>query len=165
MTLSKIIDMAVGVTAIVVVAVLARNLWLSPSDQEFGNAREGVVSTEEAYPALATDRPTVVLIASATCRYCEASLAFYRTLADHSRRGRRFDVAVLVPANNSSDDLKTFFKQGGVADVHWVEGSPPASIRGVPAVMALDAAGRVLASWVGKMSPSQEQALIELFAS
>lgn len=163
MTLSKVIDMAVGIAAIAVVAVLAKNQWSTPSGPESGPARENVVSTAETYPRFTNERATAVLIVSATCRFCEASLPFYKTLAEHSRRDGRFDVAVIVPTKDSSGALRAFFEKGGVGDVLWVEGMPPADISAVPAVVALDATGKVLASWIGKMNRAQEKALIDLF--
>jgi peroxiredoxin len=98
-------------------------------------------------------RRTAVLFVRSTCHFCTESMGFYRELA----KGRR----VVAISNDAPDVLDRYLTDNGltvpratVARGAW------AKLSGTPTIVVVDAAGRVVKSWVGALSPDGQRDLI-----
>lgn len=103
---------------------------------------------------------TLVLTVRAECEFCQASLPFYERLSSlGERKLLRACVLIVTPDDQKSGSAVSKFSS---LDCQRVLGQSLGEIRvlGTPTVMLVDSGGRVLKSWVGLLSPSDEQSVI-----
>jgi hypothetical protein len=96
---------------------------------------------------------TAVLFVRSTCHYCTESMGFYRELA----KGRR----VVAISGDAPDVLDRYLTDNGltipratVARGEWPK------LSGTPTIVVVDAAGLVVKSWVGTLSPEGQRDLL-----
>jgi hypothetical protein len=128
-------------------------------------ARTSVLSADRSYADYT--RPgalqTVVLYLHPSCRYCTESMPFYRRLADLGR-AQGSAMAVRFMSTVNLDELRRYLAAHALADVEVVSASPPPGITGTPSVFVLGRDGRVVASYTGVLSSSQERAFLRSLA-
>lgn len=97
---------------------------------------------------------TAVLFVRSTCHFCTESMPFYRELAKDGRR-------VVAISGDSREVLDRYLTDNGltipratVARGDWTK------LTGTPTIVVVDAAGRVVKSWVGLLSPEGQRDLI-----
>lgn len=107
-----------------------------------------------------TSRGSVVLALSTACRYCTASMPFYRRLMalDVIRDGRiRLGVASLQPVDEMAQYLASH--QASISQVVLLRESG-VPIRGTPTLVLIGRGGAVVNSWSGQLGPADEEAAI-----
>lgn len=108
---------------------------------------------------VAQGRRSLLIVISPTCRFCVDSVEFYRNLlAKAAPRG--IDVLFWSPA--SEVETAEFLKESGLPHGRVVQGKLPGAITGTPALIAMDASGRILAGWLGKLDATQEREVLAL---
>lgn len=109
------------------------------------------------------EQRTAILVLSVDCRFCEASLAFYRRLSVlPGMDGRRGRLVVLSVGNPL--EMERYLAESRVI-VHSVLAlghSGVTAVRIVPDVIVLDGNGVVLGSWAGRLTPELETAVLKL---
>jgi hypothetical protein len=115
-----------------------------------------VGDTFEALPGLTG--PALVLWLDTRCRYCEASMAFYRQLTAVSPRSVRLVAAGFERASV----LEAYLRSHGVlADLIASADGLPVRLFSTPSVVLLDDQRRIQSIWVGMIDdPGRQQAVI-----
>jgi thioredoxin-related protein len=118
------------------------------------------VSLEYEWPR---STKTLVLVLSTTCRFCDDSAPFYKklTITFPNRQLVRF-VAVfpqeIETGTKHLADLGVF-----IGDVRQSSLSS-LGVSATPTLILVDATGKVIESWVGKLSPADESRVIDRIA-
>lgn len=106
---------------------------------------------------------TVLIGMSSTCHFCQGSLPAFRELTKYFT-GRSTRSRVVALSLEPADALGAYLAKNGLADVKVisVESSAPlATIAArTPQIVAVDSAGKVLASWTGQMSDDQMRSFV-----
>lgn len=103
---------------------------------------------------------TLLLVLSETCRFCDESAAFYQRLLTQFSDRRKIQFLAIFPqdvvrAKKHLADLRVAVEEVVQSPL------PPLKVGATPTLILVDNSGKVLASWVGKLSPSGEADLIE----
>ena len=105
-----------------------------------------------------------MLALNANCHYCEDSVPFYQNLAAAIRQGKeRVDAVALFP--NEAETVRQFTAHEGMT-MRSVPGVPLEKLRinATPTVILVNNQGWVERSWVGILTPRQENDLLKLAA-
>lgn len=117
-------------------------------------ARLPASSISEIRPA-SSDR-TLILALSNTCHFCTESAPFYKRLAE-MRTGARL-VAVLPQSVKEGE--RYLAKLGVSVDEVTQLNLDKIGVQGTPTIVLIDNVGIVKQSWVGKLSPDGERAVL-----
>jgi hypothetical protein len=98
---------------------------------------------------------TVTLVVQSECPYCAASVPFYQKLAE-LRKTLRFQL--VAASLESSMTMTNYVKERGI-DVDRVANLKPGDIdtSGTPTLVLAGKDGTVIDSWLGQLSPAQEE--------
>lgn len=108
---------------------------------------------------------TVIVVFSEQCVECTAALPFYKRLLSLPKMDgtvRRFVVVApegVVPASDAiaAAGLKPHRISSGPSPA-----APPLPVKSMPAVIVLDAGGKIAGTWEGKLSASKETTIVTL---
>ena len=154
------VDALVAVTCVAVLTVIGMRLW--------GPARAPVGAFPDVTGAALADTVgvdwssadrTLVLSLHSECRFCTASLPFYRRLLDARRDS---PVRVVVAASTEDTAIHAYLDDGGVQPdrVVTVEaGALP--IAATPALFLVDRGGIITGAWIGQLGDEQETAVLD----
>ncbi len=112
---------------------------------------------------LETARVSAVVVLSTTCHFCQESADFYKRLSALETSAPKGAFQTLFLGMRGIDDAKDFAAQHHLDPNHTrpTPGDIPGKIPGTPTLLLVNAAGRVTASWVGKLTPTQETNVLE----
>ena len=101
---------------------------------------------------------TVVLVIRSGCKFCTASMDFYRRLAsaESVRTGR---ARVIVTGNESADVLRNYVRQHGFQPSDIVSAALPT--KGTPTLFIVGRKGTIESLWLGKVSDETERQIID----
>ena len=105
---------------------------------------------------------TVLLLEASTCHFCKLSMPFYRKLTAAAKEAGTRVVAVTY---ESPEENRAYLSQEGVrvdADVSNVVNNLP--IEGTPTLVLVGRDGKVVDSWLGKLTEGEEQAVLAAIA-
>lgn len=107
------------------------------------------------------DHPKTLLIAIRhDCKYCRASMPFYKKLSE-LRRQHQLNTALIAVMPDETSSEKSFLQENGVTlDSLFSEPLDSVKVDGTPTLMMLNSAGRIEQEWIGKMSSKQENEVI-----
>jgi hypothetical protein len=157
------------ITCVAVVAVLA--------DRWFGKPPERLPPTYEVGEAI-TDLPavdfrvaerTLLLAASEDCRYCEASIPFYKRVASRLGAGSgATPVQVVLITVDDHVRAQRFVQSSGLTNAQVVRLTPEAmnalKVPGTPTLLLADRSGKVVGAWVGKLNEEREREVLAAIA-
>jgi hypothetical protein len=111
-----------------------------------------------------TGSPTNVVIAvRSTCKFCAASMPFFRRLAEVGRNGA--PMSLIAVSSEPAETTRYFLGKGGVAASQVFQRPlEPLGITATPTVLVADARGLVEKEYVGTLSPAQETELLAMVA-
>lgn len=109
--------------------------------------------------------PTLVLFLKKGCHFCEESMPFYRKL-NQLHDSNQFKAALISIFPDEAKATSEYLKANGLS----VQGVPNISlptlgIPGTPALLLVDRNGKVLKSWLGRLSNAQETDVIKTLKS
>jgi hypothetical protein len=152
-------DLVASIAMVVAAAVL---VWKATTLSDVGAARVGPPAPS-AYKIgdrleevkgldITLAEKTLVLYLRSTCKFCTASMPFYRTIAQRSGAAR---LAVVGP--EPEEVLRDYVDQHSFVPDALVS-VPFGRLRfaGTPTLALLDANGRMLAIWRGQLPPNTE---------
>ncbi|HEY0876351.1 MAG TPA: hypothetical protein VGD94_22955 [Vicinamibacterales bacterium] len=105
---------------------------------------------------------TVLAVVSTSCRFCDASMPFYRQLASEDVGSEGWSlvfVGIEAPA-----DVTSYLEANGVPAVSVVQLTPSLAIRGTPTLLVVDASGHILGAWSGVLDEQQQNEVRTLIA-
>jgi hypothetical protein len=109
----------------------------------------------------AAARPILLVVMASTCHFCTDSMGFYRELVELKQN--RWPALDVVAASRENMLVLTRYLQQHELKVDRAVHIPHDSgfkVTLTPTLMLLDAAGRVLQIWVGRLSKDNERAAI-----
>lgn len=151
-------DLGVVVASIVLsIAVIQRAYFTAPAV----SAREDVVPVGATLIQPHAGK-IVLIFLSPSCKFCAASMPFYRTIATTRQR---MAVSLIVQSMDSRESVLQYLQHNSLAADLVEQHGPPPGARGTPTLVLLDAHGRALKSWTGELSKAQERTFFDLLKS
>ncbi len=100
---------------------------------------------------------TLVLALKIGCHFCEESTPFYKKLVEMRNSGET-DVHMAAVFPDDDESVREYFTQRGLK-MDAICGIPPAKINvsGTPTLILVNREGRVIKTWVGKLSAGEEE--------
>jgi len=151
---------------LVILGLGAALLWLfvhrQTSPERTGSAALAPGQALQGYDiAWGESRATVVLALSSECRYCAASVPFYRKLVASARAHGAAVVALLPqePARARSYLHDAALEVTAVGMLRSGLG-----VSGVPTLLLVNQRGRLDHAWTGKLEPEQEAQVLDSLA-
>lgn len=143
--------------------------YLSPTGRDFNEGsnlgRESRMATikpgqkinVEGIPFEDASR-TILIAMQTTCRFCHESMPFYKRLVEEAKRKNVKLVAVFPTDIKSSSE---YLREFGIADLEVLQMPLTAiSATGTPTLIIIDSNSEVLGAWVGKLTPSSEDEVL-----
>jgi len=103
----------------------------------------------------AANRFTLVLALQVGCKWCEASADFYRDLV-RSSSNDTFHAVAVIPGTESQGRAFMRSLNVDISEIHHAD-LQTLGIQATPTLVLVNNRGRVESSWVGKLSPDQEE--------
>jgi len=156
-------NVAIIVVALLLGVVLLRSLFLSrPRGQPQPPTSTIQPGTQLSLPGIdwKANGRTLVMGLSTQCHFCTESAQFYQRVAQE--RSKIPDLRLVAVFPQSVPEGEHYLKNLGVG----VDGVKEVKLdslglRGTPTLILTNQQGGVIESWFGKLSPSQEQELLE----
>lgn len=102
---------------------------------------------------------TLLFVLSETCRFCDESAPFYRQLITQFSGRQNVQFVAVFPQKIES--AKKHLSQLGVSIAEVKQASPSSlGLSATPTLILVDTSGKVIDSWVGKLSPDDESKVI-----
>ena len=108
----------------------------------------------------AQSNKTLLLVLSATCRFCDESAPFYQQLTTRFPDRQLVQFVAVFPQGVDSATKHLSDLGVRIAEVKQSRLSS-LGVTGTPTLILVDASGKVIDSWVGKLSPADESAVID----
>lgn len=158
--LEKTANVVIILTCVLVTGNLVRNYYLShkPNPRTAPDIPKGAVikltetNSGNRQPAV----PSLVLVLSKNCRYCQESVGFYRKLMAFKNSSLQ-ELRLVAVLPQSKEEAESYLKEQGVVVDELV--SMPVSklgVKGTPTLLLLNTQNQLEESWVAKLSDSQE---------
>lgn len=112
--------------------------------------------TAEVIPGLSygPTNSTLLVYLRSTCRYCSASMPFYRKLADEAAKK---SVRVVVVHSESGPAITQYLAANDLPEVVWHRGR----VLSTPTLIEIDRTGLVRNVWAGLLDGSGERRVLE----
>ena len=158
------IDRALGISAVVAIALAVASLSWSAVSRRL--ARTPVYSVGDRFEKLpgidvAKSPATLVISVSRRCRFCNDSMAFYKTLTTGSRKTR-----VVVVGHETVAELREYLEEHGVQpdDVVSIAGLTVKLVR-TPTLLLVGQDSIVRSAWEGKLQSAVEAQVVKVLTS
>lgn len=117
-----------------------------------------------AVPGLATDanRRSVILFVRDGCRFCEASIPFYRRLGQ-AVQNQQATVRLVGLCPDRTEACATYLKSNGiqVTDVVGVQQQGVLKFAGTPTLLLTDPSRKIASVWVGQLTAAAEKEVLD----
>lgn len=157
--LEFITNIAVVLVVVAAVGVAVKQYFGSKAPGESKNRIQvGTVFPTFSNVSYSQSPKTLILALSVSCRFCISSVPFYQSLAQaHRENNNSFQIVALF-LDKERDLVNRFVEQKSlpVTAVSSVDFSS-LQIPLTPTVILVDSAGKVLNSWVGRLSEDEEK--------
>ena len=139
----------VGIVVVAVVASIQAYRLLTPTREPKPAYAAGELLDIGGTPVKV---PTLIVVTRSTCSFCTASMPFYGSL--------KFEPILWVAAGG--EDVGTneaYLSNHGIqpASVLTLADAGLTKVKATPTVILVDAGGRVVRSWTGRLSPETER--------
>jgi len=152
--------------AIIVIAILFGTVLVSKyvlSDHAAATPKLNGIAANKKFNLREIDwsksEKNLVVAFSTNCRFCIESTAFYEQMAN--RKAERSKVRLIVVSPQPVDEVQRFFRERRITIDEFVQAPlSDISVNGTPTLVLVDREGLVKDSWVGKLPPDVEKALL-----
>lgn len=167
MGVKRVVELSANI-AIVFVCLLIVVTLITHKGIHFGNRYASNSTSDlsgQTLPAISgyvwSDHPrTLLLVIQRGCKFCQASLPFYKHL-DELEKEKILRAHVLTVMPNDKNSGESMLHTAGL-NVESIFNQSLASmnVSGTPTVLLLDPRGRITKSWVGQLNSQEEQEVI-----
>lgn len=107
-----------------------------------------------------TAKPTLLLVVRSTCPFCTQSMPFYRQLLD---RASALHVRAVALVFDRQEVGEAYLETNGLSPHQTIalDGNQLVRVKATPTLILIDASGKVINSWVGKLGSQAESEVIE----
>jgi len=163
-----ITEVAANLTLVVAVAIGVA-VWLrgpkqapptSQIDRNRSSMENTAVGTKIDLPGVvwSAHQATLVVAISSTCHYCLESAPFYSKI---TRSNHDAPIVVVMPQEQS--EAKAFLLEHAIAPSSTVSlALNKIQVEGTPTLFLVSSSGTVTRSWVGELSTTQQQQVLDL---
>jgi len=159
-SIETIANIAVILVAILVATVFVKNNFIksAPAPRQSMVGQTIKLDGIDAHAA----NVTVLLALSSSCRFCDASSAFYQRLTALRRdTGNKFQtVGVFRESVESAQEYLT--KKGLIFDGVISNPTDDLKVHGTPTMLMVNSEGKVIKEWVGLMDDTEQKEAIDL---
>lgn len=147
-------------TAVIIASVLVTAVAI----HNYEATRPRSASPKPAYLSISgtdwkTNHRTLVLALSTSCHFCRDSAEFYKTLTTERQVTDRVHIVAVVP--QATKEGQAFLRDLGVEDIEVKHATlHEIGVDTTPTLLLVDESGRVVDSWIGKLTAEQEAAII-----
>jgi len=159
--LEKFTNVAIIAMCVMTSAFLVRVSFFKPEPR----AQEAPYEKGEIIPSVqgvdySHSKGTVILVVSSNCHFCTESMAFYQALGKHARAENNSRFRLVVAGLQSERTLAEYVSRYGV-DYSAVVTLNPEKVKftATPLLVLVNAGGRVIRSYQGKMTAKQQSQL------
>lgn len=145
---------------VVLVAVTLRGVLGSGNAAANPAAVEGFIAAGTPSPVLRTTgpassgRPTIEIVMSSTCHWCALQVPFYKKL-EVQARALRIQVVYVSPEDDTT--FAGYLAKSGLDPSLRKDAVLSPQIKGTPTLLLADKEGRIVQSFVGPLSDSQQK--------
>lgn len=105
----------------------------------------------------------VLLVMMKGCRFCEASMGFYKEVQRKSKMADFKVVAVFPP---STDSVESYLAEHGLEGIQIVYSQlAEIEVDGTPTMIVTDQNGKITKTWVGQLSNDREIEVVDFLGS
>lgn len=162
--LQTVANISIIVVALLVAGLLVTRYWhpsssLPAAAGDWNGEIEAGTKIRLADVEWSDSDRTLLLVLSTQCRYCTASLPFYKKLTQ--LKNGRADLRIIAVLPQDLEDSGKYLSERGIA-VDQIEQATLAeiSVRGTPTLIEVNRSGTIVRSWVGKLPPEKETEVI-----
>jgi hypothetical protein len=166
-TLSKASNIVFIVTCAALIGLASVRVWddhrmITPSANE-PMAQEQPLPRGTTLPHIEgvsfdSTNATVALVLQSQCKFCAASIPFYKRLADLRAKDQ---VQIVVFSKEPADVMRSYVRDHGLeVDSVAVVQDDQIQTPGTPTLLVVTKHGAVEASWIGQLSSAQEQEVL-----
>lgn len=159
-TLERLTNVVTLIAALALVVHIVQVQYASRAAAPSSAAPMGVgdVVADTAGLGFKSGRRTLVIATASTCAYCTASMAYYKRLVSVARDA---DVRVVGVTRESTQTNREYLLAHEVRLDAVVDAATNRVLyRGTPTLLLFDDDGRILATWLGRLNPTQEEEVI-----
>jgi hypothetical protein len=160
--INQLTNLAIVLVVLMIGVVIVKNYFLSP--RPVPAVRDYRVSPGARVSLPGTDwagnGQTLVLVLQKGCRYCTESAPFYRQLAKEATLNNKVRLLAVLPQEVGEGKEYLNALEVPISEVRQAD-LDALGVQGTPTLILVNADGRVLESWAGKLPPEQEQAVIK----
>lgn len=150
-----------GVFVVVALVLGGVGVWrvIGPSETPVLEARETQRDVERSVLASlgVPETPTLLITVSSTCRFCTASMGFYRRLTTASRAA---GTRVLFLSREPVDVVRRYVSEHGLTTADVVALPAALDVPSTPSLLWVAPGQTKAPEWVGQLSARQEQAVL-----
>lgn len=157
--MKKLADAAFALACVVVVAVVVRNQFVRVDNAP--RADEGLIQAGTSFPGIPAERgqTTLVIYLSASCRFCQESMPFYRALSTRVQQAAATKLA--FPVRGDLAAFKSYLSTNDLDPESAANLPVIPGVVGTPTVVAVSS-GIIAGSWSGRLSAEQEEKVLSL---
>jgi hypothetical protein len=164
MTLERTANILIVATALVAIPTLGLQLYERATVRPV-EASPRYARGDSLQPAVNIDaghaRRALVLYLNSSCRYCTESMDFYKRIREWREHNAEAATIVVLGQESESRLLDYTLAHGFKPDrVISVRGTS-FKLSGTPSLLLVSRTGIVEEAWYGRLSPAQEQAVLE----
>lgn len=148
-------NVAIILAAILLCALITQKLFFSNSSEPT-QAAAAVTGTKLSIPNYEWSQhsKTVLLVLQRGCRFCTESAPFYQRLIQETQNRNAKIIAVF---SQNNEEAQKYLEQLGLGNVEVRQSTLDSlQVKGTPTLFITDNEGKVLNSWVGKLSSDKE---------
>jgi hypothetical protein len=161
--LDTLANIAIIIACVALVAMVARNMFFQPKPAP----PPGAAAKGETLKALQAVLPagserTLVAAVAPGCHFCDESFPFYKTLIEQrNEKGSQVKFIAAVPGEDQKEPETAKLTGAGVTPDQMVAiDFNTIKVPGTPTLLLVDAKGKVLDVWVGKLDASGEKEVL-----
>ena len=154
---SEKIDLATNILTIIVailfIGIFAQKYFFSSSKTSSKTPTIGKQISIENFD-FSTNKKNVFIVMMKGCRFCEASMAFYKKLIQQNQNNNIKIIAVFPP---ESPEIETYLKKYGIIGFE-IKYLHPSSLEteATPTIIVTDETGKIIKYWIGSLSEEKE---------
>ncbi len=159
--LETVTSIAVLLVSILIISVFTTSFFVNNPKLQFQSGLQKGYPLTQPQTVIYSHSPRTLLIAVNTkCGYCNASIPFYKQLAESQHDNRTTHIVAV--STEPEDVLKQFLSQNqlditAVPSVNFSD----YNIMGTPTLILVNSNGQILDFWTGKLSQETEQQVLK----
>jgi hypothetical protein len=154
---------AVFILTCILLATLATRRYFVDTHEPRAREGPGVGTLVTSRDAVGIGKADFVVLLgiSTQCRFCEDSVPFYQTLRRTASQSRK-RVVLVCASSEPTERVRGFLERNGLRPDAIIVPPQDVPLLATPTLTLIDSSGKIVAAWVGRLSPAQERKVLSL---